>query len=181
MVPRPSSHAGPGTRLFPPLKRGDGKRLALSCSQATQTMMLVYSGGTSPSLLTCLHLLPRPAAHSPRPPSGGWRRGTAGPEGRGEASQQLSTARAQNLKREDAGLGQWTELESRDPFSWLGMGRRGMGQRWRMSAGGVLGPGAQGRDGMRTLTRKHMKSRASTVGTPPKGKPCRTVLRIRAL
>lgn len=113
---RPSSHAGPGTRLFPPLKRGDGKRLALPCSQAAQTMMLVYSGGTSPSLLTCLHLLPRPAAHSPRPPSGGWRRGTAGPEGRGEAGQQLSTARAQNLKREDAGLGQWTELESRDPL-----------------------------------------------------------------
>ena len=35
--------------------------------------------------------------------------------------------------------------------------------------------------GMWALTRKHMKSRASTVGTPPNGRPCRTVLRMRAL
>lgn len=41
--------------------------------------------------------------------------------------------------------------------------------------------GAQGVGGMWALTRKHMKSRARTVGTPPKGRPCRTVLRMRAL
>lgn len=42
----------------------------------------VYTGKGESQSLTCLHLSPKPAARSPKPPSGGWRTRTAVPEGR---------------------------------------------------------------------------------------------------
>lgn len=48
-----------------------------ACECAHQPVCRGRGGSQS---LTCLHLSPRPAARSPRPPSGGWRTRTAVPE-----------------------------------------------------------------------------------------------------
>lgn len=83
--------------LFIPPTKGDERGLALSYPQGVSVCVSVrvrvYTRKGESQSLTCLHLSPRPAAHSPKPPSGGWRTRTAVPEGRGNGWQvdRLST------------------------------------------------------------------------------------------